>query len=485
MKKFLNIALTAVLALAFSACDDVDLEKGTPSTTPQQPIIPADGITAIDVVANGGSVNLEPATDGYVDLLDITKLENFPENQELKIVMNVSTSQDMSAARQIDLNVIPAPDGTAIKVAQVSATDLDEAVKAMVTRDPTVQSTLYVNYVAYALDGTTTVLLGSVGTQQSIVITPLSYEHIVESTYYIYGTINGNSIADAVQLSHQGNQYDNPVFQLKVDISSDQLTDGGWKFKVIPASTKQAGQTWEQNHSLTFIGSGEEEGTLAYATTEADCEWIVVDKPGEFMLNINVLDQTWSISNAIPFVYVPGDGNGWSWSTKLSTTNYINYTGFANLKGSFKFTGAAEWNNDKGNYGAGETNYQLQNGSNTNFTVDGTEGLYYLNVNLGNMSYTKTLITSIGIVGSNNDWNAAAPIEMTPSDDNLTWEGEVTLSDSDIFKFCMNHGWDINLGGTEDNLTVGGNNLDSPGAGTYLILLDLSVYPYQCFIEEQ
>ncbi len=55
MKKFLNIALTAVLALAFSACDDVDLEKGTPSTTPQQPIIPADGITAIDVVANGGS----------------------------------------------------------------------------------------------------------------------------------------------------------------------------------------------------------------------------------------------------------------------------------------------------------------------------------------------------------------------------------------------------------------------------------------------
>ena len=460
MKKILNIALTAVLALAFSACDDVDLEKGTPSTTPQQPIIPADGITAIDVIANGGSVNLENATDGYVDLLDITKLENFPENQELKIVMNVSTSQDMSAAHQIDLNVIPAPDGTAIKVAQVSATDLDEAVKAMVTRDPTVQSTLYVNYVAYALDGTTTVLLGSVGTQQSIVITPLSYEHIVESTYYIYGTINGNSIADAVQLSHQGNQYDNPVFQLKVDISSDQLTDGGWKFKVIPASTKQAGQTWEQNHSLTFIGSGEEEGTLAYATCTVTAE-----------------------ENAQ--VYVPGDGNGWSWSTKLSTTDYINYTGFANLKGSFKFTGAAEWNNDKGNYGAGETNYQLQNGSNTNFTVDGTDGLYFLNVNLGSLSYTKTLITSIGIVGSNNDWNAAAPIEMTPSDDNLTWEGEVTLSDSDIFKFCMNHGWDINLGGTEDNLTVGGNNLDSPGAGTYLILLDLSVYPYQCFIEEQ
>lgn len=49
----------------------------------------------------------------------------------------------------------------------------------------------------------------------------------------------------------------------------------------------------------------------------------------------------------------------------------------------------------------------------------------------------------------------------------------------------MNHGWDINLGGTEEDLTAGGDNLKSPGAGKYMILLDLSVYPYQCFIEEQ
>lgn len=486
MKKIFNIAFTAALALAFSACDDVDLETGIPSTTPQQPIMPADGITATSAVANGGNVNLETAPDGYVDILDVTKLENFPSDQDLKIVMNVAKTQDMAGARQVDLNVIPGTEAGVIKVGQIPAQALDEIIKSMVTRDPTAQSTVYINFVAYAVNGTTTVLLGSVGAPQAIVVTPLSYEHPVESTYYIYGTVSDGTIANAVQLAHEGNQYDNPVFKVKVSITSEQINaNGGWKFKVIPASTKNAGKTWEQNPNGVFIGAGAKEGELAYATAEEDCEWVVINTPGEYMLNINVLDQTWELSNAIDYMYVPGDGNGWSWATQLGTTNYINYTGYANLKGSFKFTGAAEWNNDKGNYGAGASNYDLQNGSNTNFSVDGPDGLYYLDVNLAALNYKKTFIEKIGVVGSHNGWNAGGATAMTPSADNLIWEAEVTLSGSDEFKFCMNGGWDINLGGAEDNLSAGGSNIKSPGAGTYLIVLDLSTLPYQCYIEQQ
>ncbi len=486
MKKFLNIALTAALSLAFSACDDVDLETGIPSTTPQQPIMPANGIVATSAVANGGNVNLENAVDGYVDIIDVTKLENFPSDQDLKIVMNVAKTQDMAGAQQVNLNVVPGTDAGVVKVGQIPVEELDVIVKSMVTRDPTAQSTLYVNFVAYAVNGTSTVLLGAIGAPQAIVVTPLSYEHPVESTYYIYGTVSDGSIANAIQLAHEGNQYDNPVFKVKVSITSDQINaDGGWKFKVIPASTKNAGQTWEQNHNGVFIGAGAKAGELAYATAEEDCDWIVIDKPGEYMINVNVLDQTWELSNAIEFMYVPGDGNGWSWATQLGTTNYINYTGYANLKGSFKFTGAAEWSNDKGNYGAGASNYDLLNGSNTNFNVDGPDGLYFLDVNLATLKYKKTLIERIGVVGSHNGWNPGGATAMTPSADNLTWETVVTLSDNDEFKFCMNGGWDINLGGAEDNLTAGGSNLKSPGAGTYLVVLDLSTLPYQCYIEQQ
>lgn len=486
MKKILYIALTAVFALAFAACDDVDLDKGIPSVTPQQPIMPADGITAVDLIANGSNLNLETVAGDYVDIINVTKLENFPADQDLKIIMNVSATKDMANATPINLNVVPGTDAGSVKVGRAEVADLDEAVKTLVSRDPTAQSTLYANYVAYAVQRSTTVLLGSVGTPQSIVITPLSYEHPVETTYYIYGTATEGKIADAIQLAHEGNQYDNPVFKVKIDITSEQISaDGGWKFKVIPESTKNAGQTWEQNHNLTFIGAGDEEGKLAYATASEDCQWVVLQKPGQYMLNINVLDQTYELSNAIEYMYVPGDGNGWSWATQLYTSNYINYNGFANLKGSFKFTGTAGWNNDLGNYGAGDTNYQLLNGSNTNFTVDGTEGLYWLDVNLAALSYKKTYVGKIGVVGSHNGWDAGNAPLLTPSDDNLIWEGVVTFSATDEFKFCMNGGWDLNLGGAEDDLQYNAGNLSSPGAGTFLVVLDLSMLPYQVYFEEQ
>lgn len=487
MKKFLNIALTAALALTFSACDDDDVFYGIPTVNPQQPIMPANGITATDIVANGGTVNLDAVkTDGYIDVLNVTKLENFPADQELKIVMNVSATQDMAQSQPITLNVI---DGTAagvIKVAQAPALDWNAAFQTLVSRDPSAKS-MYVNYVAYAVQGTSEVLLGSVGATQALSVIPFSPEHPVETAYYIYGTVSDGSIANAVKLSHEGNQYDNPVFSTKISISSQQIADNdGWKFKVIPESTFKAGQTWEQNHSLTFIGAGKNDGTLAYATAEENCQWVVITTPGDYMLNINVLDQTWSLSNAIEYIYVPGDGNGWSWSTRLFTSDYANYQGFAYLTGSFKFTGTAGWNTDLGNYGAGASNYELQNGSNTNFTVDGTAGLYLINLNLSALTYKKTLVKNVGLVGSHNGWNAGTATAMSPSDDFLTWEAEVTLTDSDEFKFCMNGGWDINLGGTEDNLQLNSpTNLKSPGAGTYLIVLDLSSLPYQAYIEEQ
>ena len=56
MKKLLNIAL-AVIAFTFTACDDVDLNTGIPSVNPPQPVMPADGLEATDIVADGGNVD--------------------------------------------------------------------------------------------------------------------------------------------------------------------------------------------------------------------------------------------------------------------------------------------------------------------------------------------------------------------------------------------------------------------------------------------
>lgn len=52
-----------------------------------------------------------------------------------------------------------------------------------------------------------------------------------------------------------------------------------------------------------------------------------------------------------------------------------------------------------------------------------------------------------------------------------SWYGVVTLGDGEFFKFRANDAWDFNLGGDLANLTNGGDNIASPGAGAYYMTL--------------
>lgn len=183
-------------------------------------------------------------------------------------------------------------------------------------------------------------------------------------------------------------------------------------------------------------------------------------------------------------VYVPGDANGWSFSTILPPTGDDQFGGFAHLKGSFKFTGMPSWDEASAagcNWGAGVQPGMLYNGSNDNFSVD-VEGLYKADINLIKLSYTLTLIETIGIVGEHNGWNEKAPVVMTPDETFSVWTAEVDFPKAGAeWKFCMNNGWDICLGGEQFNLTTSGGNLKSEAAGKTTITLDLSAYPYSFY----
>lgn len=163
MKKYLNIALAAVLSMGFAACSDDDPYLGIPSVNPQEPIMPADGVTATDAVAAGGSVDLNAAGEnGSVKMLDVTEVKDMPASSKLAIVMNVSVTEDMANAQAIDLTVAPATDGNAVYYAYVSANEWTELFRTMVSRDPAPKN-MWVNYVAYAVSENQRVLLGAVG----------------------------------------------------------------------------------------------------------------------------------------------------------------------------------------------------------------------------------------------------------------------------------------------------------------------------------
>ena len=102
------------------------------------------------------------------------------------------------------------------------------------------------------------------------------------------------------------------------------------------------------------------------------------------------------------------------------------------LDGEFKFKpNENDWNGDWENDGDGKI---ADNGGSNMPGVDA--GFYLITVNLNEMTYSTTPITNISIIGGFNDWA-------------------------------------INWGGTEDNLTQDGANLNSDG-GTHTYKLYLS-----------
>lgn len=484
MKKYLNIMLAVGLGLGLAACSDDDPALGTPSVNPQEPVMPADGITAVDVIANGGNLDLNTAaTDGYVKMIDVTELKDFPASSELVIVMNMALSQDMANAQPIELNVVPATDGTAVYSGYAPAEKWTEVYRTYVSRDPAAKN-IWVNYMAYAVSAGQRALLGSIGSTQELVFTPVAPDHVIESEYYIYSP--GQGFASAVKMAHEGNVYDNSEFVGIVEIEAAQLP---YKFYIIPESTKSAAQTWDQNHSRVFYGQGDSGNALAASTPQAAASEFVINEAGRYMVTVDMYDLTIKQQAAAEYLYVPGGGNGWSFSTMLGTDNYLNYRGFAYLDGQFKFTNAPSWQ-APGNYGNAGDNVTLQNGSNDNFSVDGAADLYYLTVDLSTMTYAKTLITKIAIIGdvAGVSWDHGKSIVMTPDDDKkLTWSATLDLEEGKEWKIAMNGGWDINLGAgaTEGELAFNAGNIKvaAKDAGVKTIHLDLSTVPYQYWIE--
>jgi hypothetical protein len=64
---------------------------------------------------------------------------------------------------------------------------------------------------------------------------------------------------------------------------------------------------------------------------------------------------------------------------------------------------------------------------------------------------------------------------MTLNNSNV-WEGQVTVTKKEEFKFRANKDWPINLGdnGADNSLEGDGANIVLPTAGTYKISLDLN-----------
>ena len=99
-----------------------------------------------------------------------------------------------------------------------------------------------------------------------------------------------------------------------------------------------------------------------------------------------------------------------------------------------------------------------------NFGVSAGEGVYFFTLDLANLSLNAVRITNMNLVGDFNGWNQADDAQqMTWDADNYCFVITGAGVNANGWKFTTNNSWDINLGGTIDNLWANGDNLTVEG----------------------
>ncbi len=190
----------------------------------------------------------------------------------------------------------------------------------------------------------------------------------------------------------------------------------------------------------------------------------------------------YSFPNAL---WIAGNYQGWDPGSApkivdkfASGTTGSNYEGYINISdGSphpFKMVKGNNWG--AGDFGAGLAVWTLQSPSGTNLTISGTPaGVYLVKANTANLTWSATLITTWGIIGSAtaNGWGSSTPMTFVPASG--TWTITVNLTAGEM-KFRANDDWGINFGDNapaDNKPDYNGSNIVIAADGNYTITLDI------------
>jgi len=321
-----------------------------------------------------------------------------------------------------------------------------------------------------------------------ITLDMLEYSYKIEpvniaENYYLIGGPGSWSSDKSQKFSHSSaDVFDDPVFTYVFegnggtgdiwfafgdDEAMDAVGEGTWNklFGTTGASTDLSG-SFDRRYNL-----------------DGDHSFCVDGKAKFYRFQINMSEMTYTITplNFQEYIYEAGVNNDWG---AIEQPLYCadgngTYVGFfyaqdadwSGGKGAFKFTGAFnDWG--QGNYGTGTINEDglsgtlIDDGGSGNVLAE--PGFYRAEVNLADMTYKLTPISGIGLIGPAQAGGWSEDTDLTYNPETRAWEGTIELA-ADEFKFRANDGWDINWGGSADNLIQDGANLKITEAGTYFI----------------
>lgn len=294
----------------------------------------------------------------------------------------------------------------------------------------------------------------------------------IDNGYYLVGDmfttddVNGWTKGVAKAFNHSDKDvYDDPIFTV-----SFETTKADQYWKIIPKKNIDADDIWAPGVVGPKV-DGDDSMTGALTNGEAKAGKIA--KAGKYKLTINMMDYSYTIEevNYDPFIYFIGSTDGWkSNDQKLALVDDAKgvYTGYVYLADpnaagfEFKFQ-RAQGNLDTA-IGAGTfvsfggAAIGVDNG---NIGVNAGEGVYYMDVNLSEGTITATKVETMGMIGGFNNWDGDA--KMTWNAEEYCFEATNAGVTADGWKFRVNGDWAINLGGSLNNLTAGGDNITVAG----------------------
>lgn len=299
---------------------------------------------------------------------------------------------------------------------------------------------------------------------------------VIEEGYYLVGDmfttddVNGWTKGVAKAFNHSDKDvYEDPVFTV-----SFETTKADQYWKIIPKKNIDADDLWAPGVVGPKVDGDD---SMTGALTNGDAKAGKIAKAGKYKLTINMMDYSYTIEevNYDPFIYFIGSTDGWkSNDQKLALVDDAKgvYTGYVYLADpnnagfEFKFQRApGNWDTA---IGAGTfvsfagAAIGVDNG---NIGVNAGEGVYYMDVNLSEGTITATKIETMGMIGGFNNWDGDAVMTWNAEEYcfEATFEAPNVGVTADGWKFRVNGDWAINLGGSINNLTAGGDNITVAG----------------------
>lgn len=316
-------------------------------------------------------------------------------------------------------------------------------------------------------------------TSETFQVKAIPVAPVIDEAYYLVGDmfttiegeteISGWTKESAKAFKHSDKDvYDDPIFTLTFETKK-----ANQYWKIIPKKNIVAGDLWADGVVGPKVdGSDSMEGLLTNVGPGAG----KIAEPGKYKLTLNMMDYSYTIEpvNYDPLIYFIGSTDGWGSSDqKLALVDDEKgvYTGYVYIadpnNAGFEF----KFQREAGNWDTaiGASNFVTfkdaakdpQNGN--NLGVNAGEGVYYMDVNLSEGTITATKVESMGMVGDFQDWNIVGPTPMTWNAEEYCFEA-TNAGVTDVgWKFVVNKGWSINLGGSINNLEQDGANLTVAG----------------------